>query len=201
MTDDTSANDGYTEGLIVDDETPEQAIERLTGEVELWRDTALRAKADAENTKRRVERELNDGKAYAITKFAKDLLGVADNLSRALQASPNEDANPAVKNFALGIEMTEKELMAAFERNGLKRIHPLPGDRFDPHSHQAMAEQPSDEVPPGTVVQVFQSGYELFGRVLRPAMVVVAPKSAGDSASTANQGAQAYAKAAAQSGQ
>lgn len=201
MTDETTANENH-DSLIVDDETPEQAIERLTAEIELWKDTALRAKADAENTKRRVERELNDGKAYAITKFAKDLFAVADNLSRALQAAPQEDADPALKNFALGIEMTEKELTAAFERNGVKRIHPLPGDKFDPHAHQAMAEQPSTEVPPGTVVQVYQSGYELFGRVLRPAMVVVSPKAAGDvSASQANEGASAYAKAAGNSGQ
>lgn len=191
------------EGLIVDDETPEQAIARLQSEVERWRDQALRAVAEAENTKRRVERELNDGKAYAITRFARDLFGVADNLSRAVAVTPAEDADPAFKNLLVGVQMTENELVAAFDRNGLKRLHPLSGDRFDPNLHQAMAEQPAPEgVSPGAVIQTMQTGYELFGRVLRPAMVVVAAKgaSAGQASggqggdTTAAQGANAYAK-------
>lgn len=207
MTDETSGRDDELEAgaeseqhdLIVDDETPEQAVERLTAEVEMWRDQALRAKAEAENTRRRTERELNDGKAYAITRFARDLLGVADNLSRALQAAPAEDADPVLKNYAMGVEMTENELISAFERHGVRRIHPLPGDRFDPNMHQAMSEQPAPEgVQPGAVTQTVQTGYELFGRVLRPAMVMVAakaPKPAG-----AAEGANAYAKAAAATG-
>jgi len=191
------------EGLIVDDETPEQAIARLQAEVERWRDQALRAVADAENTKRRVERELNDGKAFAITRFARDLFGVADNLSRAVAVTPAEDADPAFKNLLVGVQMTEKELVAAFERNGLKRLHPLPGDKFDPNLHQAMSEQPAPEgVAPGAVVQTMQTGYELFGRILRPAMVIVAAKGAaapagggqGGGETTAAQGASAYAK-------
>jgi len=190
------------EGLIVDDETAEQAIARLEAEVERWRETALRAAAEAENTRRRTERELNDGKAYAITRFARDLLGVADNLSRALAAAPADDADPGFKNLKLGVEMTEKELIGAFERNGLKRLHPLAGDKFDPNLHQAMSEQPAPEgVPPGAVIQTMQTGYELFGRVVRPAMVVVAAKSAAKpaeeaAAATPAQGASAYAKTA-----
>jgi len=187
-------------------ETYEDIIERLTAEAEQWKDAALRAKAEAENTKRRVERELNDGKAYAITKFARDLLGVADNLSRALAVAPGEAADPALKNLALGIEMTERELIGAFDRNGLKRIHPLSGDKFDPHVHQAVSEIAAEGVPPGAVAQVMQTGYELFGRVLRPAMVMVAAKAApapnpgGDAASAQQQGSGAYAKAAAATG-
>lgn len=173
-------------------ETAEQIIERLTAEAEQWKDAALRAKAEAENTKRRVERELNDGKAYAITKFARDLLGVADNLGRALAVTPDEAADPALKNLALGIEMTERELIAAFDRNGLKRIHPLSGEKFDPHVHQAVSEIPAEGVAPGAVAQVMQTGYELFGRVLRPAMVMVAAKPAA----AQSEGAGAYAKAA-----
>lgn len=206
MTNETDGRDedvvDAAEEFLIDDETPEQAIARLTAEAESWKDAALRAKAEAENTKRRAERELNDGKAYAITRFAKDLLGVADNLSRALMAAPKEDADPATKNLALGIEMTEKELVAAFARNGLVRIHPLSGDKFDPHVHQAVSEIPADGVPPGTVAQVMQSGYELFGRVIRPAMVMVAAKGApaaapaGDGAANQAEGAGAYAKAA-----
>ncbi len=180
-------------------ETAEQIIERLTAEAEQWKDAALRAKAEAENTKRRVERELNDGKAYAITKFARDLLGVADNLGRALAVTPDEAADPALKNLALGIEMTERELIAAFDRNGLKRIHPLSGEKFDPHVHQAVSEIPAEGVAPGAVAQVMQTGYELFGRVLRPAMVMVAAKTAG-SATTQQEGAGAYAKAASATG-
>lgn len=181
------------------EESAEDAIARLEAEIEQWKDAALRAKAEAENTRRRAERELNDGKAYAITKFAKDLLGVADNLQRALMAAPKADADPAAKNLALGVEMIEKELIGAFERNGLKRIHPGAGDKFDPHVHQAVSEVPAEGVTPGAVANVMQTGYELFGRVVRPAMVVVAAKGAAQPASAAAQqeGAGAYAKAAA----
>src|SRR5262249_42227536 len=133
---------------------------------------------DSENTKRRAERDANDARAYAIQRFAQDLLGVADNLSRALAHEPTDTTDPVVKNFMVGVEMTEKELQAAFERNGLKRIAPVRGEKFDPHLHQAMAEAPGEEVLPGHIVQVMQVGYELLGRLVRPAMVVVAARSA-----------------------
>lgn len=162
--------DGAAEGA------PDAAA--LLAEIAALKDQLLRTAADAENTRRRAEREANDARAYAIQKFAQSLLGVADNLSRALLASPCEAADPAVKNFILGIEMTEKELQSAFERNGLKKIDPPPGARFDPHLHQAMMEQESAEVEPGSIVQVMQAGYELYGRVVRPAMVAVSPKAA-----------------------
>ncbi len=152
------------------------ALEALRAENAALKDQALRYAAEAENTRRRAEREANDARAYAIQKFARDLLGVADNLSRAMQHAPTDAADPLVKNLAIGLEMTEKELMGAFERNGLKKIDPAKGSKFDPHLHQAMMEQPSDEVAGGGVIQVLQSGYELFGRVVRPAMVVVAAK-------------------------
>ena len=108
-----------------------------------------------------------------------------------MSATPaeNADAN-AVKNFVLGVEMTEKELQAAFERNGLKKVDPARGDKFDPHLHQAMMEQPADDVPGGSVLQVMQAGYELFGRIVRPAMVVVAAKGSGQSASSGDGAAQ-----------
>ena len=138
----------------------------------------LRYAADAENTRRRAEREANDARAYAIQKFARDILGVADNLSRALAHHPDsEDA--AVKNFVLGVEMTDKELQSAFERNGLKKIEPARGEKFDPHQHQAIAEVPGTDVAGGGVVEVMQPGYELLGRLVRPAMVMVAAKVAG----------------------
>ena len=154
-------------------------LEALKAENAGLKDQMLRYAAEAENIRRRAERETNDARAFAIQKFARDLLGVADNLSRALAAHPAESADPAIKNFIVGVEMTEKELMAAFERNGLKKIHPAKGDKFDPHQHQAMMELAETEVAPGAIVEVMQSGYELLGRLVRPAMVVVAANAAG----------------------
>ena len=166
-------NDG-----MAPDAALEAMLDKLQAENAALRDQVLRVAADAENSKRRAEREANDARAYAIQKFARDLLGVADNLTRALQHAPRDDADAVVKNFLLGIELTEKELSGAFERNGLKKVEPDRGDRFDPHLHQAMMEQPADGVEPGSVIQVMQAGYELMGRIVRPALVVVASKSA-----------------------
>ncbi|WP_297507431.1 nucleotide exchange factor GrpE [uncultured Caulobacter sp.] len=153
-----------------------QEIEALKLEVAQLKEQALRYAAEAENTKRRAEREMNDARAYAIQKFARDLLGVADNLSRATAHSPKDSGDAAVKNFIIGVEMTEKELQGAFERNGLKKIDPAQGEKFDPHLHQAVTEQPSTEVAAGGVIAVLQAGYELMGRLVRPAMVAVAAK-------------------------
>jgi molecular chaperone GrpE len=163
-----------------------QEIEALKLEVAALKEQALRYAAEAENTKRRAEREMNDARAYAIQKFARDLLGAADNLARATAHSPKDSTDAAVKNFIIGVEMTEKELQGAFERNGLKKIDPAKGDKFDPHLHQAVTEQPSTEVAAGGVVAVLQAGYELMGRLVRPAMVAVAAKgSTGPSTGSA----------------
>ncbi|HYF23810.1 MAG TPA: nucleotide exchange factor GrpE [Caulobacteraceae bacterium] len=175
MTDETTTPETETDEAV----TPEDLIAHFQAEADQWKEKALRAAADAENTKRRAEREANDARAYAIQKFARDLLGVADNLSRALQAAPKDSQDQGMKNLVLGVEMTEQELVQAFERNGLKRVHPARGDRFDPNLHQAMLEQPAEDVPAGGVIQVLQTGYELFGRIVRPAMVVVAAKGSG----------------------
>ena len=148
----------------------------LREEIAALKDQALRYAAEAENIRRRAEREVNDARAYAISKFARDLLGVADNLARAMQHAPRNSADPQVKNLAIGLEMTEKDLLAAFERNGLKRIEPAVGAKFDPHQHQAVMEQTSDAVAPGGVTELLQPGFELFGRIVRPAMVAVAAK-------------------------
>jgi molecular chaperone GrpE len=155
------------------------ALEAAMAEIAAMKEQMLRVAADAENAKRRAEREANDARAFAIQKFARDLLGVADNLQRALQHAPREDADPAVKNLVVGLDMTEKELVQAFERNGLKRLEPVRGEKFDPSFHQAMMEQPADDVAAGGVLQVMQSGYELMGRLVRPAMVIVAAKGSG----------------------
>ena len=153
-----------------------QEIEALKLEVAALKEQALRYAAEAENTKRRAEREMNDARAYAIQKFGRDLLGVADNLSRATAHSPKDSTDAAVKNFIIGVEMTEKELQGAFERNGLKKIDPAKGEKFDPHLHQAVMEQPATDVAAGGVITVLQAGYELMGRLVRPAMVAVAAK-------------------------
>ncbi len=196
MTDETDFNEAPTE------ESVEAAIERLEAEISEWKDHALRAAAEAENVRRRAEREMNDARAFAIQRFASALFGVADNLERALAAAPQDAVDPALKNLALGIEMTEKALQTAFESNGVKRIAPQAGEKFDPHKHQAMMETPSPDHAPGSVVQVMQPGYELFGRIVRPAMVVVAAKGGEAQASAAAEaGANPYAKAGAAPGE
>jgi molecular chaperone GrpE len=151
-------------------------LESLQAELAAMKDQALRLAAEAENTRRRAEREANEARAFAISRFAKDLMGVADNLGRALEHAPRDAQDPMVRNLAVGLEMTQKALNDAFERNGLKRISPSMGERFDPHQHQAVMEQTSTEVGPGGVLQVLQDGYELFGRNLRAAMVIVAAR-------------------------
>ena len=176
MTDETTAQDGSEPYEF---NGPDAEFEALQAEVARLKEQMLRVAADAENAKRRAEREANDARAYAIQKFARDLLGVADNLQRALQHAPREDADPAVKNLIVGLDMTEKELLAAFERNGLKKVDPARGDKFDPNFHQAMMEQNVADLPAGAVIQVMQPGYELMGRIVRPAMVVVADRQSG----------------------
>jgi molecular chaperone GrpE len=192
MTDEqTPADDGIDPA-----EGAEPTLEELQAQVAEWRDKALRAVAEAENVRRRTEREANDARAFAIQRFAKDLFGAADSLERALAAAPRETAEAAVDNFVLGIEMTEKALRMAFEGNGLKRLDPQPGEKFDPHLHQAMMEQEAEGAEPGSVVQTMQPGYELFGRVVRPAMVVVAARRAGAGADSG--AAKTYADAGGQ---
>lgn len=184
-----------------DDTAPEAggqdpSPEALKAEIAQLKEQVLRIAADAENTKRRAERQANDARAYAINKFATDLLGVADNLARALQHAPRDAEDAAVKNLAVGLELTEKALLSAFERNGLKRIEPARGVKFDPHQHEAVMEQSADDVGQGAVLQVLQAGYELFGRLVRPAMVVVSAKgSSGPAPSEPAAGANPYAHA------
>ena len=172
------------------DSDPESLLplDQIIAERDEWKDRAMRAAAEADNVRRRTETQMNDARAFAIQRFAKDLLGVADNLERALMAAP-KDADAGEAGLVTGLELTQKSLLQAFETNGLKRVAPGPGDAFDPHLHQAMMEQPSTEVPGGTVLQTMQAGFELFGRTVRPAMVVVAAKGSGP------QGANPYGSA------
>jgi len=140
------------------------------------RDRLLRAMAEAENVRRRGEREKAEATLYAATNFARDLLSVADNLGRALQVLPaeaREKADGAVKTLLEGVDLTHRELKNVFERYNIRQVK-AKGEKFDPNVHQAMFETPDPSVPAGTVVQVVQDGYTIGERVLRPAMVGVA---------------------------
>jgi molecular chaperone GrpE len=155
--------------------TPEDRIAAVEAEKTALRDQLLRALAETENVRKRGAKEREDALKYGATGFAKDILAVADNLRRALEALPKDklEQDETIKTFALGVELTEKELLAAFERHGIKRIDPQ-GQKFDPNLHQAMMQVPNSGQPEGTVVQVMQVGYVIHDRLLRPAMVGVA---------------------------
>ncbi|WP_033072876.1 nucleotide exchange factor GrpE [Sphingopyxis sp. MWB1] len=136
----------------------------------------LYARAETQNVRRRAEKEVADAHAYAATKFARDILSVADNLGRALASLTEEQrANEAIKPLVTGLEATERELMSVFERHGITRIAAI-GLPLDPNQHQAMMEIPSDKEA-GTIVQEMQAGYMIKDRLLRPAMVGVAKKA------------------------
>jgi molecular chaperone GrpE len=147
------------------------------------KDRLLRSLAEMENLRKRTEREIADSRLYSVTSFARDLLVVADNMRRALDAVTPElrsSAEAAVKALIEGVELTERELLKALEKNGVRQFTPQ-GERFDPNLHQAMFEIPDATVPAGSVVQVVQPGYMIGDRVLRPALVGVSkggPKTA-----------------------
>lgn len=171
-------------------------LDQVIAERDEWKDRALRTAAELENLRRRAETQANDARAYAIQRFAKDLLTVADTLERGVQAAPKglspEQGGEAVAGVVTGMELTLKSLLSAFEANNLQRVAPEAGEAFDPHVHQAMMEQPSETVQGGQVIQTLQPGYALFGRTVRPAMVVVAAKGSG--AAKAAEAAAAYAQ-------
>jgi molecular chaperone GrpE len=166
-------------GDVNETATPEAASEqqddraRLEAENAELKDRALRTLAEMENLRKRTEREVVDSRAYAVTAFARDLLTVADNLSRALGAVPPEETNAALKALAEGVELTGREFGSVLAKHGVTKIEPKPGDRFDPNLHQAMFEVPDPSRPSGMVVEVVQPGFAISGRLLRPAMVGV----------------------------
>lgn len=146
----------------------------LEAELAGSKDRLLRALAETENTRRRAQREREDALRYAIAGFAKDLLSAADNLRRALDSLPEAEAGDArTRGLLSGVAATERELLAAFERHGIRRIDPK-GERFDHNYHQAVFEAENTGQPGGTVIEVLQPGYVLHDRLLRPAMVGVA---------------------------
>ena len=150
--------------------------ERLAQDEEIakLRDQVLRAHAEMENVRKRTEREKLDTAKYATTKFALDVVTIGDNLERAMQAAGKPDElSGEVKALYDGVALTSQELVKTLEKHGITRI-PASGAMFDPHLHQAMMENPDASVPSGTILQVFQEGYTIGDRVLRPSMVVVA---------------------------
>jgi molecular chaperone GrpE len=168
-------------------ETAEQngfaVVEALNAENTQLKDRVLRTLAEMENLRRRTEREVADAKTYGVTSFARDMLTVVDNLSRALEHLPPEaraSADPAIRSIIEGVELTARDLEAVLGRHGVKKLDPK-GQKFDPNFHQAIFEAPDESVPSGTVSQVVQSGWTIGDRVLRPAMVGVSkggPKAA-----------------------
>jgi molecular chaperone GrpE len=150
-------------------------VDTLQGQIADLTDRLLRAHAEMDNIRKRAEREREETAKYAISKFAREVVTVADNFERAIQAVPAgaADEDGALKSLVDGVSITERELLNVLERNGVRRINPK-GEAFNPHRHQAMMEMQNPEVAPGTILEVFQCGYEIEDRVLRPAMVVVA---------------------------
>lgn len=173
-----------------------EALMRLLKENEELKDRALRTAAEMENLRRRTARDVHDARAYAIANFARDMLSVSDNLNRALDAIPAEAkaaGDAGFKALIEGVDLTERAMLAALERHGVKKLQPE-GERFDPNFHQAMFEVPNADVPANTVVQVVQPGYSIGDRVLRPAMVGVAkggPKAASEPQKPAQGAGQA----------
>ncbi len=194
MTDDTNkyepemteAEEAAIAAEVADIEAPvaePDPLELAKAETADMRDRYLRLAADMDNLRRRTEREVKDAKSYSVAGFARDMLAVSDNLRRALEAIPAEarEAGDAGFNALIeGVEMTERAMLSALERHGVKKLEPV-GQKFDPNFHQAMFEIPNPDVANNTVVQVVQAGYTIGERVLRPAMVGVAkggPKAA-----------------------
>lgn len=188
-------DDAMTQNPATDEPTPELQdgqtaspeaflageLTRVEAERDDLKDKLLRTLADMENLRRRTEREVSDAKAYAVTSFARDMLGSADNLRRALESVPDAACagnEAALKALIEGVELTERDLLKTLERHGVKKLEPQ-GEKFDPNMHQAMFEAPDAEIPKGMVSKVVQSGYKIGERVLRPALVGVsagAPK-------------------------
>jgi molecular chaperone GrpE len=166
-----AANNNFDEAAEL---SPEARVAVLEAELAEHKDRLLRALAEAENTRRRAQRERDDATKYAISGFAKELLSAADNLRRALDSLPEaEVGDERTRSLLAGVAATERELMSVFERHGIRRIDPM-GEHFDHNLHQAIFEVEHGDRPPGTIVEVLQPGYLLHDRLLRPAMVGVA---------------------------
>lgn len=168
--------DGVPEELRAGAAEDEDALALLRADLDAAKQELLYARADTQNLRRRMEKEVQDARSYAATGFARDILSVADNLARAIDAIPAEvREDERMKGFVTGVEATQRELEKVFGQNGITRIAAT-GLPLDPNQHQAMLEVPTAEHEPGTVVQEMQAGYMIKDRLLRPAMVAVAKK-------------------------
>ena len=187
---DTTAPSGepvVSKPYIMPDDPEPGSVELLQKEAAEARDRMLRTLAEMENLRKRTTKEVADARLYGITGFARDVLDIADNLQRALDAVPAEaraTADPGLISLIEGVELTERSLLNALEKHGVKKFDPM-GEKFDPNFQQAMFEVPDPSVPSGTVVQVMQAGYTIGERVLRPALVGVA-KGGAKAAPAAN---------------
>ncbi|HAT34982.1 MAG TPA: nucleotide exchange factor GrpE [Rhodospirillaceae bacterium] len=163
-----------------EDVSADARVAELEAELADLKDRSLRALADAENTRRRAERDVADAKKFGPSALVKDLLNVSDNLHRALDAVSDDvkESDEAVKNLVVGVELVEKEFLAAFEKHGVTKLEPL-GEKFDHDYHQAMYEVEDSGQPAGTIVELLQPRYVMHDRLLRPAMVAIA-KGAAD---------------------
>jgi molecular chaperone GrpE len=156
-------------------EAPPDPLAQKDAEIAQLKDQLLRALAETENTRKRAERDREDTAKFAVANFARDMLAVADNLSRAVDSVPADAraGNAALATLLEGVELTDRQLQSLFEKHGIARLAPM-GQPFDPNLHQAMFEMPGTGKPAGTVVQVLQAGFTIHGRLLRPALVGVA---------------------------
>ncbi len=152
-----------------------QAVADLRAENAELRDKHLRIIAEMENFRRRAERDKSEGMKYAASEFGRDVISIADNLRRAIEAVPKDavEQNPGLKTLLDGVEVTERELFKVFERHNITRFNPL-GEKFDPHFHEAMVKVDVPNVPADVIVQVLQAGYKIGDRTLRPATVILA---------------------------
>lgn len=161
---------------MIDQPSADDEAAALREQLEAARQDVLYAKAETQNVRRRMEKDIADARAYAATGFARDILSVADNLSRALESIPGDlREDDKFKNLVAGLEATGREIEKVFGSHGIVRIAAM-GLPLDPHQHQAMIEMPSADAEPGTVISELQAGYMIKDRLLRPAMVAVAKK-------------------------
>ena len=186
----TPETDMPAEPVDVEISSPDGRIAELEAEVAKYKDQALRALAEQENVRRRAQRDREDALKFATSGFAKDLVTVADNLRRAIDSVPEAQVkDELVRNLLSGVSATERELLGAFEKHGIRKLDPI-GEKFDHNFHQAIFELENTGKPAGTVVQVLQAGYTIHDRLLREAMVGVAKGPVTDAAASEDKAAE-----------
>ncbi|MCC2646393.1 MAG: grpE [Rickettsiaceae bacterium] len=155
------------------DDAAQELIKKHEAETQELKERLLRTSAEIENTRKRYEKMIEEARDYSITNFARDLMGVMDNLYRALEYKPSNVDEPEIQNFILGVELINNELQNSFSKYGIVRILPQVGEKFNYNTHQAVSQVPTNDFEAGMIVSVMQAGYSLKDRLLRPAMVTV----------------------------